>query len=64
MVPVRAVHVAVLDLFLRRGAHVDDRRVEAQALARELVVAVEHGAAVRDVRHAEHLLLPSFSADR
>ena len=41
VVAVRAVHVAVRDLFLRRGTDVDDRRLEPQALAGELVVGVE-----------------------
>ena len=40
MVAVRAVYVAVRELFRRRRAHVEDRAIEAQPLSGQLVIAV------------------------
>ena len=44
-------------IFLRGGADLDDPAVEAQPLAGERMVAVEHGLAVRDAGDAEHAAL-------
>ena len=41
VVAVCAVHVAVRELFRRRRAHVEHRAIEAQALAGELMIAVD-----------------------
>ena|SRR6516162_1758260 len=53
MVAVGTVHVPVGDLFGGGRAHVDHGAVEAQALARERMVAVDHDLAFRDIGHSE-----------
>ena len=60
MMAVRAVHVAVGNFLGGRRADVDDRRVEAQPLAGELVITVEHRLAIGDVGDAEDDLLTIF----
>ena len=42
----RAVHVTVLELLGGRGAHVNDLTIEAKALARPRMIAVEHGDSI------------------
>ena len=63
VVPVRPVHVAVRDFFLRRGPDLDDGSVEAQPLAREFVVAVEHRLALRDAGDTPDVLLTVLLGD-
>ncbi len=49
MVAVRAVHVAVGELFRRRRTHAKHRAAEAQPLPSERMIAVDHDLAVGDV---------------
>ena len=64
MMTVRAVDVAVRDFFRGRGTHVEHLRVEAQPLARKLVIAVEHRLAIRNVGHAPHDFVAILLGDK
>ena len=64
MVAVRAVRVAVGDFLGDAGRTVEHLAVEAQALAGEFVIAVQHGLAVGDPVIRQTTSSPSCSATR
>ena len=62
VVTVRAMHMAMRDLFLGRGPHAGHLEVEAQRLAGERMVAVQKDRGTLDLRDGEGLLRPVLVA--